>query len=378
MSIRHSDFSNTINRKIEFLRAVQHVGIESSRGLRQDVSTRWNSTFLMLDNALFYKKALLQMAKTDANFVHCPSSQEWSKIEKICKFLQVFHEVTLAFSGSKYPTANLYFPNVLKIRLLLKEDVVSNDDFIKIMATRMNLKFDKYWSEFSTIMGIVVIFDPHYKFQVIDWPFKRVYGKTSDLEIDLFKKKLFSLFDEYVAINTKSKASESSPPSPKVNENLSDTYMTDFDEFSSCEFTTDGKSKLELYLEEPKLPRIGDLNVLEYWKPLQVRFPIVSQMARDILVIPISTVASESVFSIGGRVLDAYWSSLKAETAEVLVCLRDWAFKECKKLKNSYTFFFCFPVFMQKMIKKNCTLKITVFIVKKPHTKKNYFVTVFL
>lgn len=180
----------------------------------------------MLDNALFYKKALLQMAKTDANFVHCPSSQEWSKIEKICKFLQVFHEVTLAFSGSKYPTANLYFPNVLKIRLLLKEDVVSNDDFIKIMATRMNLKFDKYWSEFSTIMGIVVIFDPHYKFQVIDWPFKRVYGKTSDLEIDLFKKKLFSLFDEYVAINTKSKASESSPPSPKVNENLSDTYMT--------------------------------------------------------------------------------------------------------------------------------------------------------
>ncbi|CAH1450987.1 unnamed protein product [Lactuca virosa] len=71
------------NRKNAFLRVVQHVGLNSSRGLRQDVSTRWNSTFLMLDNALFYKKALLQMEKTDANFVHCPSSQEWSKIEKI-------------------------------------------------------------------------------------------------------------------------------------------------------------------------------------------------------------------------------------------------------------------------------------------------------
>ena len=174
-----------------FLRAVQHVGLDSSRGLRQDVSTRWNSTFLMLDNALFYKKALLQMANTDANFVHCPNSQEWSKIEKFCKFLQVFHEVTLAFSGSKYPTTNLYFPNVLKIRLLLKEEVVSNDDFIKTMATRMNLKFDKYWSEFSTIMGIVVIFDPRYKFQVINWAFKKVYGETSDLELDLFKKSYF-------------------------------------------------------------------------------------------------------------------------------------------------------------------------------------------
>nr|KAJ0203532.1 hypothetical protein LSAT_V11C500237630 [Lactuca sativa] len=190
------------------------------------------------------------MAKTDANFVHCPGSQEWSKIENFCKFLQVFHEVTLAFSGSKYPTTNLYFPNVLKIRLLLKDEMVSNDDFLKTMTTRMNLKFDKYWSKFSTIMGIAVIFDPRYKFQVIDWAFKK-----------------------------------------------------DFDEFSSYEFTTDGKSELELYLEEPKLSQIGDLNVLEYWKPLQGRFPIVSQMARDILVIPISTVASGSIFSIGGRVL---------------------------------------------------------------------------
>ncbi|KAL4575647.1 hypothetical protein LXL04_022498 [Taraxacum kok-saghyz] len=36
------------NRKNSFSRAVQHVGIESTRGLKQDVSTRWNSTFLML------------------------------------------------------------------------------------------------------------------------------------------------------------------------------------------------------------------------------------------------------------------------------------------------------------------------------------------
>ncbi|CAH1450225.1 unnamed protein product [Lactuca virosa] len=65
-------------------------------------------------------------------------------------------------------------------------------------------------------------------------------------------------------INTKSKANESSPPSPTVDEKLSDTYMTDFDEFFSCEFTTDGKYELESYLEEPKLPRMCDLNVLEY------------------------------------------------------------------------------------------------------------------
>ncbi|KAL4589712.1 hypothetical protein LXL04_002620 [Taraxacum kok-saghyz] len=81
------------NRKNSFSRAVQHVGIESTRGLRQDVSTRWNSTFLMLESALFHKNRLLHLAKNDANFVHCPNSFEWSKIEKISKFLQVYHEI---------------------------------------------------------------------------------------------------------------------------------------------------------------------------------------------------------------------------------------------------------------------------------------------
>lgn len=76
------------------------------------------------------------------------------------------------------------------------------------------------------------------------------------------------------------------------------------------------------------MPRTTDFNVLEYWKTHCVRFPILAQMIRDILAIPISTVASESTFSIGGRVLDPYRSSLKPSTVEALVCLRDWAFDQ--------------------------------------------------
>ena len=49
-------------------------------------------------------------------------------------------------------------------------------------------------------------------------------------------------------------------------------------------------------------------------------------MARDVLTIPISTVASESAFSVGGRVLDQFRSSLKLETVESIICSRDWIF----------------------------------------------------
>lgn len=47
-------------------------------------------------------------------------------------------------------------------------------------------------------------------------------------------------------------------------------------------------------------------------------------MARDLLAIPVSTVASESAFSTGGRVLDRFRSSLTPRTVEALICTQDW------------------------------------------------------
>jgi len=86
------------------------------------------------------------------------------------------------------------------------------------------------------------------------------------------------------------------------------------------------KSELEFYLEENKLPRVENYDDIGYWKQNESRFPVLFQMARDILAIPLSTVASESAFSVGGRVLDAYRSSLRPETVESIICLRDWLY----------------------------------------------------
>ncbi|XP_021823899.1 uncharacterized protein LOC110765131 isoform X2 [Prunus avium] len=47
-------------------------------------------------------------------------------------------------------------------------------------------------------------------------------------------------------------------------------------------------------------------------------------IAKDILAIQVSTVASESCFSTGGRVIDAFRSSLTPRSVEALICMQNW------------------------------------------------------
>ena len=88
------------------------------------------------------------------------------------------------------------------------------------------------------------------------------------------------------------------------------------------------KSQLDLYLEEARFDRKlhEDLNVMGYWKSHSNRFPEFSLMARDILSIPITTVASESAFNIGGCILDKFCNSLLPQIVETLLCARDWLY----------------------------------------------------
>ena len=47
-------------------------------------------------------------------------------------------------------------------------------------------------------------------------------------------------------------------------------------------------------------------------------------LARDVLAIQVSTVASEAAFSAGGRVIDPFRSRLDPYVVEALICTKDW------------------------------------------------------
>lgn len=99
--------------------------------------------------------------------------------------------------------------------------------------------------------------------------------------------------------------------------------------------SSDGStSDLEEYLsEKPKTFRdSNEFDVMGWWKLNSLRFPVLSQMARDVLAFPISTVASESAFSTGGRVLNDFRSSLTPKVVEALICAQDWMRETAKAI----------------------------------------------
>lgn len=48
-----------------------------------DVQHRWNSTYLMLEKALKYERALNRFKVVDKSYRYCPSSQEWKRAKLI-------------------------------------------------------------------------------------------------------------------------------------------------------------------------------------------------------------------------------------------------------------------------------------------------------
>jgi hypothetical protein len=73
-------------------------------------------------------------------------------------------------------------------------------------------------------------------------------------------------------------------------------------------------------------------------------------MARDIFAAPASTVASESAFSTGGRVISEYRSRLTSKNVEALICLQNWLRAEGNFLL----------IVLSNMLFQDCNSKINV------------------
>ena len=127
-----------------FFEVTRQLNIHSGKKLSLDCKTRWNSTYLMLNSALIYKDVFARLKQRESQYNCLPSEEDWKLAKEICDRLELFFEVTGLFLGTKYPTANLYFPKICEIRFSIYEWKNSMCDEIRIMASSMITKFEQY------------------------------------------------------------------------------------------------------------------------------------------------------------------------------------------------------------------------------------------
>ncbi|KAG6538641.1 hypothetical protein ZIOFF_003765 [Zingiber officinale] len=159
-----------------------------------------------------------------------------------------------------------------------------------------------------------------------------IYGERSQFKVDEIRQNFYDLLLDYQS-RTETRENSLSARSSVAVGNISSSCASGrvsvtlhkYDQFvaSSDPITLISKtSELDTYLGESVLPRAENFDILSWWKTNGVKYPNLLKMARDILAIHVSTVASESAFSDSGRLVSPHRSRLHPDTLEALVCAR--------------------------------------------------------
>jgi hypothetical protein len=120
----------------------------------------------MLSIAIPYRKVFECLGELDRNY-DCPAADDWTFATNVCEKLGLFYELTELFSGTKYVTANLFFPEVCEIKLKLNSWGHDENEIIRNMSAAMIEKYDKYWADIHGLMAVAVIFDPRLKMTML-------------------------------------------------------------------------------------------------------------------------------------------------------------------------------------------------------------------
>jgi len=359
VSVRNAvKYVRTSNSRLESFKRWVEVEKITRGSVVLDCVTRWNSTYLMLKSALKYKVAFDRMADMDkpydAWFKEVDSNKkkrdgppmaiDWDNARHMVRFLKAFYDSTLAFSSSIKVTSNGCYNEICKIQSSVQKMAFSQDSDLTEMASAMTAKFDKYWEGTEKINKILIVagvLDPRRKMVFTMFSFELIYGKGNpkcvemkELVMDVLEK-LFDIYSvRYATSNLQPSVSCDAENVTQVHQDFENMEVDNIDD-PFLKFMVAKKTSVAVVNELVKYLKdelhvttensLGlPFDLLDWWKTNSSKYPIMSLMAREVLAIPVSSVASESAFSTGDRILDQYRSCLTPDMVEALVLTQDW------------------------------------------------------
>ncbi|XP_031500289.1 uncharacterized protein LOC116264293 [Nymphaea colorata] len=194
----------------------------------------------------------------------------------------------------------------------------------------MQEKFDKYFKSYNILFAIAVVLDPRFKLSYLKYFLGNLDKPDAIVKYEIIESTLHELYAEYKNMydtdtcNMKrANASASTIIATEEYKSVSRyVFRTYVNSVSSVVVNTD----LDKYLFDPmkEITPTAEFNILSWWKTNESKYKILVKIARDVLAIHVSTVASESAFSIAGRIINDYRCSTTPENVESLICTQSW------------------------------------------------------
>ena len=264
------------------LQAIQEqLGMPPKR-LQQDVSTRWNSTYYMLES-LFAQKRVLASYIADHDLPATFSAYQWVLIENI-----PFEQITKEISSSGASVADV-IPLLAALKRLLGKEA-ETDHGVRTTKSALldavNTRFSKADSE--PLYCIATVLDPRYKDHYLDVGKKQRTRDMIQAELDLQKplcdgdgRMTHSAAERGDGVEKKrARTTDDELRKPL----LSDMFEEILQESNpnTSQKTSSTAQQLDAFLSEVPIPRSN--NPLGYWRANQGRFPHLAQTARRLAI----------------------------------------------------------------------------------------------
>ncbi|SJL18439.1 uncharacterized protein ARMOST_22028 [Armillaria ostoyae] len=289
--------------------------------LLRDVSTRWNSTFDMLDAAIAYKSAIKEITGDENNKLteYELSRTEWTVLENLCDVLKVLKDATLYFSRST-PNLATVIPAMDHIDQVFATASIQNTQLSAPMRASLLVAkktLNRYYSmtDKSDLYRIAMILHPRYKldyFVEANWEPGWIADACRVL-CEEFDRKYKHLMDDVVVMEDEKDTNAQSLQSDNIFDNLNSLKAPK---------RADVRDDLDRYLSTDT--ELTD-NPLMWWKEKQSMYPCLSRMALDYLSIPATSVDVERTFSRGHLLISHIRNKLTAQTSRALMCLGQWS-----------------------------------------------------
>lgn len=314
-----------------------------------DNNTRWNSTCIMFENILRQRATLhaynIRLLNRNWSTIIL-SDQDWDRLNELTMFLQVFKEATTILSGVYYPASPLVLNQIYVMTEKLYEFKDSPTRMFRKMVKIIKKKFIKYFASLPLVFTCSAALNPCLNVGGVELLITKImenldlsFGVEGEdpnyitSQIFYFKDNFKKLFGVYATkygqqqnpIVDQMRAG-SSRMTRDININL---YNSLFEDATKRQRTSAPTSELGQYMATNFLRTLSpdefaNFDILAWWKEREIQYPILSAMARDLLAVQASTVASESAFSTSGRLISDRRTRLTPEAVEVCVCLKDY------------------------------------------------------